>query len=60
MRNLFTLALPFYTTRPHGANKETASFSMNALFMMICFLIMWLNFFVWGIIGLITAFKVVF
>jgi len=59
LKNL-SLQLPYYVTRPHGANQETMQFSMNAYFLLITILIIWINVFVWGIIGLITAVKVVF
>jgi len=57
-KKLLTLQLPFYETRaaPNGEAKR----KFNAGFMLLCFVLMWFNFLVWGIVGLITAFRVMF
>lgn len=59
MKKFLSLQLPFYCTRPDG-NGYIGSFWMNAAFMLLCFIIAWINFLVWGIVGLIVAFRVVF
>lgn len=60
MRNLLSLQLPFYATRPSGGDGMIGTFYFNALFMIICFFLFWVNFLVWGVVGLVVAFRVLF
>ncbi len=52
-------SVPVYTTRKSG-DGYTMTYSMSAWMPFLAMFIVWLNVVVWGIIGLITAVKVVF
>ncbi len=54
------LSLPIYTTRPHGQDKETATYSMSFWMTMLAGLLVWLNVIAWGAIGIYEAFRVTF
>jgi hypothetical protein len=66
MKNKFISAsglndfIPIYTTRPHGKDKETASWGQSAWITISCIWIISLNIIGWGIYGLVElVFKVI-
>lgn len=52
-------SLPIYTTRPHGRDGETASYSVSLWMTLLAGLLVWLNVVVWGAVGIYEAVRVV-
>jgi len=52
-------SLPIYTTRPHGRDGETASYSMSVWMTLLAGVLVWLNVVVWGLLGLYFAARVI-
>ena len=53
------MSAPVYVTRK-SADGFTMTYEMSLWMPIFAMLLIWLNVMIWGIVGLITAFKVVF
>jgi hypothetical protein len=48
--------MPIYVTRPHGANKTTASYSLSLWMSILAMMLVWMNVVLWGVFGIVAVF----